>query len=379
VKTTATITIVGAGVIGAAIAYELSRALSAAIVVLEARSETEFAATGAALGVLIVQLSRRRRGRNFQLRQASLARYDTLIPELEAATGVEIPYQRRGILEVLTTPEAAIATQSWLAIHSDPSLEWLEPAAVVSEFPMINPQVVHGALWAKGDRQVHPRRLTAALRQAAQQQGVEFWYHSKVLEVKQAGEQPLQLRLETGTLTTEYLILAAGLGTTPLAQQINHPVLLQPVLGQALEFGWAAPPTLPVLTAEDLHLVPVDPHRVWVGATVEGDRSTGDSQALATLREQASHLWPALKTAPLLRHWQGLRPRPCDRPAPVIEQLQPRVWVASGHYRNGILLAPITAQLVRQALEEHLAVGKGHKAQQPVSDPSENSDTKTSP
>ncbi|WP_448524627.1 NAD(P)/FAD-dependent oxidoreductase [Parathermosynechococcus lividus] len=374
-KTTATITIVGAGVIGAAIAYELSRALSASIVVLEARSETEFAATGAALGVLIVQLSRRRRGRNFQLRQASLARYDTLIPELEAATGLEIPYQRRGILEVMTTAEAAIATQSWLAAHSDPSLEWLEPAAVVSEFPMINPQVVHGALWAKGDRQVHPRRLTEALRQAAQQQGVEFWYHSKVLEVKH-GEQPLQLRLETGTLTTEYLILAAGLGTTPLTQQINHPVLLQPVLGQALEFGWAAPPTLPVLTAEDLHLVPIDPQRVWVGATVEGDRPTGDPHALATLREQASHLWPALKNAPLLRHWQGLRPRPCDRPAPVIEQLQPRVWVASGHYRNGILLAPITAQLVRQTLEGHLAGGKGHGAQQPAS---ENLDTKTSP
>lgn len=354
-KATATITIVGAGVIGAAIAYELSRNLDVPIVVLEAQAATEFAATGAALGVLTVQLSRRRRGRHFQLRQASLARYETLIPELEAATGLHIPYQRQGILELMTTAAGAIATQAWLTAQGDPQLQWLEPEAVVQQFAMVNPTVVQGALWARGDRQVHPRHLTQALRQAAQQQGVQFYYRSKVLAIQQDGNHALQLSLATGRLTTEYLVLAAGLGTAPLTQQLHHPVPLQPVLGQALEFGWAAPPNLPVLTANDIHLVPIDGQRVWVGATVEGDCPSGDPRALAALREQASYLWPVLKTAPLLRQWQGLRPRPCDRPAPIIEQIQPRVWVASGHYRNGILLAPITAQMVCQSLREQLS------------------------
>jgi len=354
VRPTATITVVGAGVVGAAIAYELSRRVRGSIVVLEAQSATDFAATGAALGVLIVQLSRRRRGRNFRLRQASLARYETLIPELEAATGASIPYQRQGILELITTTEGAIATQAWLSTYGNDQLAWLEPAAVLEQVPMINPEVVQGALWARGDRQVHPRHLTQALRQAATLNGVTFCYHSKVLDLR-LQDDSLQVVLANSTLTTEYLVLAVGLGTTPLTRHLRQPIPLQPVLGQALEFAWPAPPNTPVLTADDIHLVPVDSERVWVGATVEGSQPNGNPEALAALRDRANHLWPPLKTAPLLRSWQGQRPRPCDRPAPVIEQIQPRVWVASGHYRNGILLAPITAELVSQALERELA------------------------
>ncbi len=358
-KSSAAITIIGAGVVGSAIAYELSHRVSGSITVLEALSEETFAATGAALGVLIVGLSRRRQGRNFQLRQASLARYETLIPELEAATGAPIPYQRQGIVELVTTPEAAIATQAWLAEHHDPQLMWLEPDAVAQQFPSVNSERIHGALWARSDRQVHPRRLTAALRQAAQLNGVTFRYHTKVLDIQLQGSECLQIIHAGGILKTDYLVLAAGLGSTPLSQRLDQPVPLQPVLGQALEFRLPTPPNLPVLTADGIHFVPVDGQRVWVGATVEGDQASGNPEALAHLEQKASDVWPALKTAPLLRHWQGQRPRPCDRPAPVIEQIQPRVWLASGHYRNGILLAPVTAQLVCQALEKALSAESG--------------------
>lgn len=363
----ATVTIVGAGVVGSAIAYELSRVLDPAetpILVLEAQGEEDWQATGAALGVLIVHLSRRRRGRNFQLRQASLARYETLIPELEAQTGVQIPYQRRGIIEICTTEAEAIATQAWLNTEAPQGVQWLSPEEVEQQLPLINTQLVHGALWATGDRQVTPKPLTQALRQAAYQQGVEFFYHSPVRHLQRSPQGGWILDLDHASLETEYLILAAGLGVTPLTQALHCPITVEPVLGQALEFAGdvdAVAPHTPMMTAEGIHFVPLPWGRVWVGATVEFNTVRGNPQTLDQLHGRAIELWPVLKTARLTQQWQGLRPRPRDRPAPIIEQIDDHTWIATGHYRNGILLAPVTAQKITQSMLTTLVEGDRYR------------------
>ncbi|MFN4065794.1 MAG: NAD(P)/FAD-dependent oxidoreductase [Thermosynechococcus sp.] len=356
--TNATVTIVGAGVVGSAIAYELSRVLDAAetpIVVLEAQREEDWQASGAALGVLIVHLSRRRRGRNFQLRQASLARYETLIPELEEQTGVKIPYQRRGIIEICTTEAEAIATQAWLQEQTPQGVQWLSPKEVQDQCPLVDMHHIHGALWATGDRQVTPKPLTQTLRQAACQRGVEFFYQSPVRQLQRSPQGKWILHLDQTLLETEYLILAAGLGTTPLTQVLDRPVTVEPVLGQALEFACEA--NTPVMTAEGIHFVPLPWGRVWVGATVEFNTLTGNSQILDQLYKRATELWPVLKTAPLTQQWQGVRPRPSDRPAPIIEKIDNHTWLATGHYRNGILLAPVTAQKIAQSVITTLTEG----------------------
>lgn len=357
-----TVTIVGAGVVGSAIAYELSRVLDPAetpILVLEAQAEEDWQATGAALGVLIVHLSRRQRGRNFQLRQASLARYETLIPELEAEIGVKIPYQQRGIVEICTTEAEAIATQAWLQEHSPQGVQWLTTAEVQEQFPLVNPLVIYGALWAAGDRQVAPKPLTQALRQAAHQRGVKFFYQSPVRQLQRSHQGGWILQIDHAAIETEYLILAAGLGTTPLTQALDRSVTVEPVLGQALEFACEA--STPVMTAEEIHFVPVPWGRVWVGATVEFNTLTGNPQTLDHLHRRAIELWPVLKTAPLTQQWQGLRPRPSDRPAPIIEKIDDHTWLATGHYRNGILLAPVTAQQIAQSVLTTLAEGDRRK------------------
>ncbi|WP_164920975.1 NAD(P)/FAD-dependent oxidoreductase [Thermosynechococcus vestitus] len=362
----ATVTIVGAGVVGSAIAYELSRVLDAAatpILVLEAQREEDWQATGAALGVLIVHLSRRRRGRNFQLRQASLARYETLIPELEAQTGIKIPYQRQGIVEICTTEAAAIAAQAWLQEQTPSGVRWLSPAEVQDHCPLLELHHIHGALWATGDRQVTPKPLTQALRQAARQRGVQFFYQTPVRQLQRS--RGWILELDQTSLETEYLILAAGLGTTPLTEALDRPVTLEPVLGQALEFACQVDGNTPVMTADGIHFVPLPWGRVWVGATVEFNALIGNPQTLDQLRRRASELWRVLETAPLTQQWQGVRPRPSDRPAPIIERMDDHTWLATGHYRNGILLAPVTAQKIAASVITALAEGdrpKGHTA-----------------
>jgi glycine/D-amino acid oxidase-like deaminating enzyme len=108
----------------------------------------------------------------------------------------------------------------------------------------------------------------------------------------------------------------------------------------------------PVITGDDVHIVPVGEGEYWVGATVEFPNELGDVVAEPTLlekvRQEAIAFCPALAEATILRTWSGKRPRPEGRPAPVIGQLPgySNVLLATGHYRNGVLLAPATAQAI---------------------------------
>jgi glycine oxidase len=143
--------------------------------------------------------------------------------------------------------------------------------------------------------------------------------------------------------------------TTTLQQTIP----IYPVLGQALHLRrqTSTPNPMPVVTDGVIHLVPISSTDVWIGATVEfptaiGTKIDPDPRQLQTLLDQAIALDSTLADAEILRIWSGLRPRPHERAAPIIETLPGygNVVVASGHYRNGVLLAPITAQKVRQLL-----------------------------
>jgi glycine/D-amino acid oxidase-like deaminating enzyme len=112
----------------------------------------------------------------------------------------------------------------------------------------------------------------------------------------------------------------------------------------------------PAITGNDVHIVPVGGGDYWLGATVEfptnGYEIPPNQQLLESVREQAIAFCPELATASIVRTWSGLRPRPEGRPAPVIGQLPgfSNVLLATGHYRNGVLLAPATAYAIREMI-----------------------------
>lgn len=136
---------------------------------------------------------------------------------------------------------------------------------------------------------------------------------------------------------------------------------IRPVLGQAihlkLNYPLGNPDFQPVFTGDDVHIVPYAGGKAmeyWVGATVEFPPAEGDVVAeparLDEVMQQAIAFCPALAEATVVRTWSGLRPRPEGRPAPIIGHLPgfSNVLLATGHYRNGVLLAPATAQIIRQ-------------------------------
>ena len=141
-----------------------------------------------------------------------------------------------------------------------------------------------------------------------------------------------------------------------LLEPLGHARPMTPVLGQALalqlETGPTTWPNWPsVLVDQGFNLIPTAPGELLLGATVEpGDRAAQDPLNLMRCMNGRAPDW--LRTATVVDQWNGLRARPMDRPAPLLEELEPGLILASGHYRNGVLLAPATAEWVAAALEQ---------------------------
>ena len=394
------IVIVGCGIIGATLAYELSLIEGLKITVVDKQPPAQ-AATGAALGVLMGVISHKVKGKAWRMRQTSIQRYETLIPELEAITNKKIPFNRQGILMLLPSPQVTIddlafwkklretrQNQGWqLDILNKAQLEKICPQVDVKSQEYI------GAIHSPQDRQLDPTAFTLALVEAAKHNGVDFKFGVSALGMKSKNltPQPPSLRsrsvseghgkgesleqeksfsayeLETtdSVIAGDKFIISAGLGSSLLTEKLNQKVDIRPVLGQAIHFRLGHPlgksEFQPAITNNDSYIVPcgagVFPATdYWVGATVEfsqdGGEVSADKELLDATLRGAIATCPELAKAEIIRTWSGLRPRPEGRPAPVIEKLPgyDNVILASAHYRNGVLLAPATAQMVKEMI-----------------------------
>lgn len=363
--------VVGCGVVGAAIAYELAQVPGLDITVLDRRSPDSWEATGAALGVLMAAITWKK-GDSLQMRLASLRRYETLVPELENLTGDKIPFNRHGILQLCFDSAELIRWQKIAEVRSSQGfeLEILDATAITARYPEVShahiretAQPLLGAIYSRRDRQVEPIKLTQALVKAARRQGVTFDFQTTVQGFTRVpvaeNWQVKHIQTNLGEFPVDWLVLASGLGSTLLTQELRQPIEVRPVLGQALQLQLKAHCLQPVISGLNVHLVPIGPTDLWVGATVEwpldgspDPKMQPDPHQLEAVRQQAIALCPALAEATVVRTWSGLRPRPEGRPAPILGPVAGyrNVLLATGHYRNGVLLAPVTAQKIREMI-----------------------------
>lgn len=361
------VVIVGCGVVGASIAYELSHVEELSVTVVD-RHQPAQAATGAALGVLMGAISTKTKGNNLRMRLMGIDRYNAWVPELKAITGQTILFNQQGILRLCFDGEPLERWHHLVEIRQSQGwrLEMLDRAQLAAAYPHLNLERITAAIYSPDDRQVDPTALTQALVVAAAQKGVTFQFDTAVVGVEpcvQPSETAVQhcqqVQTTGGKLAIDWLVIAAGLGSTPLTASLQQPVDLRPVLGQAIHVRLSEPLSSqlqPVITGEDVHIVPLGGSDYWVGATVEfpigSSPSPPDTVALNTVMQQAIAFCPALADATIVRAWSGLRPRPEGRPAPIVEYLPgySNVLLATGHYRNGVLLAPATAEKIRQLI-----------------------------
>jgi glycine/D-amino acid oxidase-like deaminating enzyme len=341
------ITIIGCGIVGATIAYEFSQLPDWDVTVIDRQSQPAQESTGAALGLLMGIISQKTKGRAWQLREQGIRYYHQLMPQL-AAAGLPVAHNAQGMLKLLNPEDDLTKWQSLAQSRAAQGwpLEIWDQATISRQLPHLRPDSFSAAIYSPADWQIHPPQLTKALVTAAQGKGVQFRWETTITTIHD--------------LTTDWVVIAAGLGSMAISQNLNsgdRPIELMPVLGQAIHYCLpnvlGMPDFQPVVTGNDVHIVPLGGGEYWVGATVEfpiGEAIEAQLEQLAMVKAKAINYCPALAQAEVVQTWQGLRPRPVGRPAPVIEHLpgHERVLIATGHYRNGVLLAPATANLIKE-------------------------------
>ncbi len=345
-----TVTIIGCGAIGAMIAYELSQSQyegkALEVTVLEAKGQPAMGATGAALGVLMAACSAKAKGDLVNLRLASLSKYDRLISELTTQTKQDILYNRNGILNLYRSPDAETKARSLIEIRKEQgfALQWLDSEQISQQFSQWH---TDGGLLSPSDRALHPTQFVNALVKAATQNGVKFHWHTTVPNLDE--------------LSSDRIVVTAGLGSNPLLAPLlknQTQELLQPVGGQALRVKVPNLNLKTVIHAEnedgsDINIVPLGDDQYWLGATVEFDyEQLPREENILFLLEQAIAWCPTFAKAAVLETWSGDRPRPQGTRAPILGFVPeyPHILIATGHYRNGVMMAPVTAQITKDLL-----------------------------
>jgi len=358
------VVIIGSGIVGSAIAFELSDNADLDITLIDEKNPGT-GATGAALGLLMGIISLKTKGRAWKLRESSLQRYKTLIPELEKSTGLSIPHNRDGIVKLLFAEDDIAKYEKLAEVRANMGykLEIWDRSLLKYHCPEIDTSSMVGAVYSPDDWQVSPTFLTKALVKGSSQKGVKCIFGQKVtrLGIAENNQSCQQIYLENQTLEADVVIVATGLGTSSLLKSLDVKLDIKPVLGQALLVkyeGWQNRNNFnPVITGNDIHIAPMGNDEFWLGATVEFPDTQGEiipqEQLLQDLHSAAIAFCPNLNQAPIMLSWTGNRPRPEGKSAPIIEKLEPynNIILATGHYRNGVLLAPATALLIKEMIE----------------------------
>ena len=219
----------------------------------------------------------------------------------------------------------------------------LDPAAVARQFPQLRPTA--GGLAIDEHGYLAAAQATAALARAAERAGATF-RSARVSGIERTAGR-LRATTTSGALEADWVVLAAGAWTNAVTGVRTPP--MRPVRGQLVRVAWTGAPLTTIMWGPDCYVVPWSDGSLLVGATLEDagfDERTTEEGTRGLLRA-VSELLPALEGTVPMDARVGLRPATPDAlPAIGPDATTPRVVHASGHYRNGILLAPITAHIV---------------------------------
>lgn len=338
--------VIGAGVIGCAVAHALARE-GASVLVLDAGTPGA-GASQASAGVLAPHIEATPGSPLQDLGIASLDLYDTFIRTVRGDAGFDVPYAREGTLEVagsqtgiahLSDVAARLAGQGVpCELVSGARLRELEPLVAADQ---------HVGLLVPAHGTVRVRDLVDALRLAAVHRGARFAQPERVARVSLDG-RALRVDTHSGSHLARTVIVTSGAWSIALPLDGHPPVPTRPVRGQLLRLSLAGSPLRRVLWGESCYLVPWG-DEVLAGATVEdvGFDQRATLAGLTGLALAAQALVPALSSATFSEVRVGLRPGSPDG-LPIIGASShwPGLVYATAHYRNGILLAPLTARIV---------------------------------
>lgn len=348
-----TVLVIGAGVVGAAIAEELAHR-GARVTVLDMRAPG-LGASQASAGILAPFIESHGETTMLELGRRSLELYDAFVERASRQSGRRIEYARCGTLQVALTEDEAVRLESAKNDARAIGVEtrWLDRPALSSFEPSVTKSAI-GALFTPVHGFVGVGDLVRALVSSARFAGASFESDVEVVEIESANDRAT-VRATHREYDADVAILASGSWSSRVRVKNATPPPVRPVRGQLLHLSWPSEALLPqpIVWGTGCYTVPWSDGTLLVGATVE-EVGFDEHSTVAGVRDLAAAvgaLLPHASQASIESVRVGLRPATPDG-LPAIGRLErvPRVMIATGHFRNGVLFAPITAKLVADAV-----------------------------
>ncbi|OCR02694.1 glycine oxidase ThiO [Oscillatoriales cyanobacterium USR001] len=339
------ILIIGGGIIGLSLAIELK--LRGANVTILNRDCQEAGARAAA-GMLAPQAEKIPPSPMLDLCLQSRALYPKWISKLEAISELTAGYWPCGILSPIYQEEKIVYNQ-----QSTLKSEWLDQDAIHQFQPGLGAEVI-GGWWYPDDGQVDNRALFKTLQVVARKLKIDI-YEELAQEIVRRDRQVLEVKTFSRKFQANHYLLATGAWSNDLL-----PIAVYPKKGQMLSVCLPYPcarerlPLQKVLFGDEIYIVPRQDGRIVIGATSEnvGFTSGNTPSGMKALLTRAIRIYPELQHYPIQEFWWGFRPETPDELPILGSSYWDNLTFATGHYRNGILLAPITAMMIADLIEQ---------------------------
>ena len=342
--------VIGDGIVGAASARALARAGRA--VLLLGRGGLNGAATPASAGMLAPQIEARAGDPVLPLALAGRDLYQSLAADL-ARHGHDIGLTRGGILQVALDADGSRELREQAAAQRSLGLEaeWWESAELRKHVPGIGAEAT-GALFAPNDGSVDPAAVHAALLADAERSGATLDLVSGADALWLRGTRVAGVKGPGGDIAAGHVVIAAG-AWSPALPGLPRPLAIEPVRGQMAQAAWPSGEPRAILFGPGGYVVPRRDVAV-LGTTMEkaGFDAVTTAEGIGHIREITGRILPPLLTWPIVRTWSGLRPvTPDGRPILGTDPDVEGLVYATGHGRQGIVLGPLTGEIVRELVD----------------------------
>jgi glycine oxidase len=342
------VAIAGGGLIGGTIALELARA--GLHVALFDRQQPGEGSSWAAAGILSPAPENAGMISTVPLGRASLQLYPEFVACVEEISGQSAGYRARGTLEALFSTDAQEKLSTIIALHHGLGLK-AEPISAEDAREMeaaLSPDL-EAAVFRPDEACVDNRALTKAVLIAAERSGVKLFSGSNVQSIAKNGGRCVGLVVDGKKIESRWTVIAAGCSSAEI-EGVAQYAPVRPAKGQMIALRRKDFSMERVLWSDHVYLVPRNDGKILAGATVEyvGFDKNVTAGGVQKILTAALELAPALADAQIEETWAGLRPDSPDH-LPIIGPADlDGLLIATGHFRSGILLAPITAQLIRE-------------------------------
>lgn len=344
--------IIGGGIIGCAIAYELAKSGRRTLVIEKHTLGSQSTRAGA--GMLGAQVEMHAPGPMYDLGVQSRALFPALREELIELSGIDMELQTPGIFRV-AVDEAdrldLLERQRWQTEHGQRAI-WFEDEDLRRELgDLVSTQ--HGALYLPDDHQVRNPQFLLALAASAKRLGTQYLEHTAMTGFLLERGSVVGVKTLDGDIRADQTVLATGAWTGLLANQLELDLPIYPVKGQSFLLDAYSPPTPFTIYTHGCYILPKRNGQIYVGATEEqaGFDRRPVLRSLASLSSRAVELMPSLGGLPFAESLAGLRPGSADG-LPFLGQVEGLggLFVASGHFRNGVLLSAITGKVMAELM-----------------------------